>query len=284
MDDSEGPPEGDCPTGDILDDFLAQCSGAPARGKWAPGEDEALRAAVEENGAKNWKVIAQSLNTILSKSGATGITERTDVQCLHRWQKVLKPGLVKVRGCCVSPPCPPPPPPLSRTFRDRVLRSSSRRSLNGFVSCISPTPSPCPSALSPLSRSAGSLDARGRRAGPCPRSAARHEEVVSDSSGARGASRKAVPRALVQPPRPSYQAHTVDRGGGPSHHQAAARVREQVGRHRAGRRGTVRVCSRPGRALRYDSTLREPPPPTHTSAFLTLTPRIHTLAPAPQHG
>uniref|UniRef100_A0A7S1B5E6 Uncharacterized protein n=1 Tax=Corethron hystrix TaxID=216773 RepID=A0A7S1B5E6_9STRA len=51
--------------------------------KWTKEEDDALRAAVEENGAKNWKLIAERLQ------------DRTEVQCLHRWQKVLKPTLVK---------------------------------------------------------------------------------------------------------------------------------------------------------------------------------------------
>ena len=39
--------------------------------------------AVAANDGKNWKKIAQDL------------PGRTDVQCLHRWQKVLRPGLVK---------------------------------------------------------------------------------------------------------------------------------------------------------------------------------------------
>lgn len=52
-------------------------------GKWSEGEDEQLRLAVQEFGGKNWKKIASRLHG------------RTDVQCLHRWQKVLKPGLVK---------------------------------------------------------------------------------------------------------------------------------------------------------------------------------------------
>mmetsp|Transcript_25291 Transcript_25291/g.31167 ORF Transcript_25291/g.31167 Transcript_25291/m.31167 type:complete len:641 (+) Transcript_25291:99-2021(+) len=52
-------------------------------GKWSPEEDNCLRQAVEQNNAKNWKGIASSL------------PGRTDVQCLHRWQKVLKPGLIK---------------------------------------------------------------------------------------------------------------------------------------------------------------------------------------------
>jgi hypothetical protein len=52
-------------------------------GKWSPEEDESLRRAVNANSGKNWKKIAFHL------------PGRTDVQCLHRWQKVLKPGLVK---------------------------------------------------------------------------------------------------------------------------------------------------------------------------------------------
>ena len=52
-------------------------------GKWSEQEDETLRQAVKEYGGKNWKKIASRLRG------------RTDVQCLHRWQKVLRPGLVK---------------------------------------------------------------------------------------------------------------------------------------------------------------------------------------------
>lgn len=36
-----------------------------------------------ENDAKNWKKIAKKM------------PDRTDVQCLHRWQKVIDPELVK---------------------------------------------------------------------------------------------------------------------------------------------------------------------------------------------
>ncbi|KAL9183586.1 hypothetical protein ACHAXT_004442 [Thalassiosira profunda] len=52
-------------------------------GKWTAEEDAQLRRAVNANGGKNWKRIALQL------------PGRSDVQCLHRWQKVLKPGLVK---------------------------------------------------------------------------------------------------------------------------------------------------------------------------------------------
>ena len=38
---------------------------------------------MDENGSKNWKQISQH------------IPDRSEVQCLHRWQKVLKPSLVK---------------------------------------------------------------------------------------------------------------------------------------------------------------------------------------------
>lgn len=42
-----------------------------------------MRKLVQQYGAKNWKRIASYLR------------DRTDVQCLHRWQKVLNPNLVK---------------------------------------------------------------------------------------------------------------------------------------------------------------------------------------------
>uniref|UniRef100_M4B5M2 Uncharacterized protein n=1 Tax=Hyaloperonospora arabidopsidis (strain Emoy2) TaxID=559515 RepID=M4B5M2_HYAAE len=52
--------------------------------KWLCDEDERLRVAVARFGGKNWKMIAETLGN-----------GRTDVQCLHRWNKVLKPGLIK---------------------------------------------------------------------------------------------------------------------------------------------------------------------------------------------
>lgn len=54
-----------------------------SRGKWTTEEDEILRNAVMKHGGRNWKKISEYLDG------------RTDVQCLHRWQKVLRPGLVK---------------------------------------------------------------------------------------------------------------------------------------------------------------------------------------------
>lgn len=51
--------------------------------KWSKQEDDTLKEAVEEHGAKNWKLIS------------THLPGRSEVQCLHRWQKVLKPTLVK---------------------------------------------------------------------------------------------------------------------------------------------------------------------------------------------
>lgn len=54
-----------------------------SRGKWTLDEDDVLRQAVLKHGGRNWKKISEYLDG------------RTDVQCLHRWQKVLRPGLVK---------------------------------------------------------------------------------------------------------------------------------------------------------------------------------------------
>jgi len=50
---------------------------------WTEEEDEKLRALVDKYGAKNWKRIASFFDN------------RTDVQCLHRWQKVLNPAMIK---------------------------------------------------------------------------------------------------------------------------------------------------------------------------------------------
>lgn len=54
-----------------------------SRGKWSAKEDGILKYAVTKHGGRNWKRIADYLEG------------RSDVQCLHRWQKVLRPGLVK---------------------------------------------------------------------------------------------------------------------------------------------------------------------------------------------
>ncbi|XP_008795071.2 transcription factor MYB3R-1-like isoform X1 [Phoenix dactylifera] len=53
------------------------------KGQWTPEEDAILCRAVQKFRGKNWKKIAECF------------PDRTDVQCLHRWQKVLNPELVK---------------------------------------------------------------------------------------------------------------------------------------------------------------------------------------------
>eukprot|EP00752_Nemacystus_decipiens_P011228 g9978.t1 len=51
--------------------------------RWQPHEDKLLTAAVHQCGEANWKSIASKVGT------------RNHVQCLQRWKKVLRPGLVK---------------------------------------------------------------------------------------------------------------------------------------------------------------------------------------------
>ncbi|KAM7395515.1 hypothetical protein PAMA_007000 [Pampus argenteus] len=51
--------------------------------RWTREEDENLKKLVELHGSEDWKLIANLL------------TNRTDVQCQHRWQKVLNPELIK---------------------------------------------------------------------------------------------------------------------------------------------------------------------------------------------
>lgn len=52
-------------------------------GRWTKEEDELLRLAIRQHGEKHWRLIAEN------------IPGRTPIQCLHRWSKILKPGLVK---------------------------------------------------------------------------------------------------------------------------------------------------------------------------------------------
>ncbi|XP_042427752.1 transcription factor MYB3R-3-like isoform X1 [Zingiber officinale] len=54
-----------------------------AKGGWTAQEDETLRRAVEAYKGRCWKKIADFF------------PNRTEVQCLHRWQKVLNPELIK---------------------------------------------------------------------------------------------------------------------------------------------------------------------------------------------
>lgn len=52
-------------------------------GKWTDVEDEMLREAVKIHGEKRWNNISAT------------VCGRSPIQCLHRWTKILKPGLVK---------------------------------------------------------------------------------------------------------------------------------------------------------------------------------------------
>eukprot|EP00737_Agarophyton_chilense_P001570 gb/GEZJ01001765.1/.p1 GENE.gb/GEZJ01001765.1/~~gb/GEZJ01001765.1/.p1 ORF type:complete len:822 (-),score=80.51 gb/GEZJ01001765.1/:298-2544(-) len=73
--------------------MVAQMDRPPTRrsskGGWTRDEDDMLRVVVMEHSEKNWKDIAKALNASFPGSS------RNDVQCLHRWQKVLQPGLKK---------------------------------------------------------------------------------------------------------------------------------------------------------------------------------------------
>ena len=51
--------------------------------KWCPEEDNILRDAVSLNKGKKWRAIS------------TRLPGKTEVQCLHRWSKVLHPDLKK---------------------------------------------------------------------------------------------------------------------------------------------------------------------------------------------
>ncbi|KAF0717066.1 Aste57867_2519 [Aphanomyces stellatus] len=56
---------------------------APSTKRWTKAQDTALKESVRVHGEKNWKAIAER------------VPGRNHAQCLQRWRKVLKPGLVK---------------------------------------------------------------------------------------------------------------------------------------------------------------------------------------------
>eukprot|EP01132_Coremiostelium_polycephalum_P002654 gene2654-3294_t len=69
-------------SGDQLPDY-SRFTKKKTKGKWSPEEDEILIKAVNQHNQRNWKKIAEHF------------PDRTDVQCHHRYQKVLHPNLVK---------------------------------------------------------------------------------------------------------------------------------------------------------------------------------------------
>jgi len=62
----------------LISHVLLQHLAGGGGGRWTKEEDQKLRAAVAAVGPQNWKMIA---NDFLGE-------QRSDVQCLHRWQKV----------------------------------------------------------------------------------------------------------------------------------------------------------------------------------------------------
>ena len=155
----------------------------PAGGsRWTKEEDAMLRAGVTAIGAMNWKSISDNY-----LGGC-----RTDVQCLHRWNKVLMPGLVKgpwsteedekIKQCIAT---------------GKVHARSFHRLLN---------------RLALLEQSA----ANRARTAHCHimMIAHRHHQVVSDRPPRSWSNRQAVQRAMVQSPGPHHQEGQLGRRGG----------------------------------------------------------------------
>eukprot|EP00730_Choanoeca_flexa_P009081 TRINITY_DN12580_c0_g2_i1.p1 TRINITY_DN12580_c0_g2~~TRINITY_DN12580_c0_g2_i1.p1 ORF type:complete len:1081 (+),score=262.54 TRINITY_DN12580_c0_g2_i1:217-3459(+) len=65
-----------------MDQSMKNTRGGSTR-RWTKVEDQRLVQAVKKHHGRNWKLVAREFEG------------RTDVQCLHRWQKVLNPELVK---------------------------------------------------------------------------------------------------------------------------------------------------------------------------------------------
>jgi hypothetical protein len=70
-------------SGMILVPQLSVIKRKTEKAKWSSDEDDILKKAVALHDGKNWKLIASYLDG------------KTEVQCLHRWTKVLNPDVTK---------------------------------------------------------------------------------------------------------------------------------------------------------------------------------------------
>jgi hypothetical protein len=145
-------------------------------GKWLPEEDERLRAGVEQLGAKNWKRISEEF---LDK-------RRTDVQCLHRWQKVI---LVVFNAFVV---CQGPVPWVAIVFP--IFPQPGILTGCRVVLC----------AGASARSSQRALD-QGRRRYYCELHQCWCDKVVRNRGKDTRPDRQTVPRALVQSPGPEHQ-------------------------------------------------------------------------------
>lgn len=69
---------------------INSCNDRQLPKKWSTNESKLLQQLVATHGAKNWLFIASH------------IENRTDLQCMQRWYRVLNPSLVKGRGSWTS--------------------------------------------------------------------------------------------------------------------------------------------------------------------------------------
>ncbi|KAK6152464.1 hypothetical protein DH2020_015099 [Rehmannia glutinosa] len=85
----------------LCNNFVRRTTGPirRAKGGWTPEEDDTLKKAVAAYRGKSWKKIESCSSNVsctnIDMHVAEFFPDRSEVQCLHRWQKVLNPELVK---------------------------------------------------------------------------------------------------------------------------------------------------------------------------------------------
>jgi hypothetical protein len=77
------PPASSAPAVSTASVSSASSSSKKPPSKWSKADDEKLKELVEDMGSNDWKAVAEKMG------------DKTDTQCMHRWNKVLKPSLVK---------------------------------------------------------------------------------------------------------------------------------------------------------------------------------------------
>lgn len=174
-------------------------------------QDERLRGAVERNG-EVWETVASYFE------------DRTDVQCQHRWTKVVNPQLVKGPWTKEVRPFQKPIPRVANwTFQVRAY------CLKRFtVLYHERTPAQSIFSINSIWHSDTFFYAGGR-AGRSIGAPIWAEEVDADRQTLERTHRKTVQREVAQSPRSQHQQVSMDRRGGPLAGPSSRAVRQSVG-------------------------------------------------------
>lgn len=162
--------------------------GEGASRRWTAKEDAVLTRQVEIHGPKNWKAVSHAL-------------DRTPLQCLHRWNMVLDPSVVKG--------------PWSKEEDTELVKLVNKLGPRKWSTLAEHLDVSCPYCLRfPLFW----LYVRVNDLSPMQRDVPKHLTLTLCATGRTGPNGEAVPGAVVHQPGPGDQEGPVDSRGGACRH------------------------------------------------------------------